>query len=208
MLKYSRAMSLDLHLTDYTDGTFVTPIRTYGWRVYVLDDDTTMDDTTRHIATDRMSSKLLYFVKGDDDGGEGFALHGDRGPSGAKGLKGDSGDRDVAGSRGPTGKRGAAGPGGPPGKLVKLEHVVELEHVVNRVTRETLAVLVSKDIEVHKEVRAHRIVEEPLVKLDPKWDKGDPAVDIDIDLCKHLPVEMVEQYRRGVARCYSRQDYY
>ena len=33
----------------------------------------------------------------------------------------------------------------------------------------------------------------------PKGDKGDPAVYIDIvaELCKHLPVEMVEQYRRG-----------
>ena len=33
----------------------------------------------------------------------------------------------------------------------------------------------------------------------PKGDKGDPAVDIDIvaKLCKHLPLEMVEQYRRG-----------
>ena len=33
----------------------------------------------------------------------------------------------------------------------------------------------------------------------PKGNKGDPAVDIDIvaELCKHLPVEIVEQYRRG-----------
>ena len=34
------------------------------------------------------------------------------------------------------------------------------------------------------------------MQLDPK---GDPVVDIAImaELCKHLPVEMVEQYRRG-----------
>ena len=33
----------------------------------------------------------------------------------------------------------------------------------------------------------------------PKGDKGDPAVDTDIvaELCKHLPMEMVEQYRCG-----------
>ena len=33
----------------------------------------------------------------------------------------------------------------------------------------------------------------------PKGDKGDRAVDIDIvaELCKHLPVELVEQYRGG-----------
>ena len=33
----------------------------------------------------------------------------------------------------------------------------------------------------------------------PKGGKGDPTVDIDIvaELCKHLPMEMVEQYRRG-----------
>ena len=67
------------------DGTFVTPIRTYDWRRYILDDICRVDVTTRQIATDRISSKLVYFEKGDDDGGEGFALLGDRGPSGAKG---------------------------------------------------------------------------------------------------------------------------
>ena len=30
---------------------------------------------------------------GDDGGGMGFTLHGDKGPSGSKGLKGDFGDR-------------------------------------------------------------------------------------------------------------------
>ena len=103
--------SYELGFTHYrlhanSDGTFVTPIRVYDGRVYVLDDETTMQVTTRQIATDNISSKLIYFVKGDDGGDVGFALYGDRGPSGANGLKGDSGDRGVAGSRGSTGKRG------------------------------------------------------------------------------------------------------
>ena len=76
--------------------------------------------TNRYIATDTESSKLVYFVKGDDGGGGDIvALQGDRGPSGARGLQGDSGDRGPAGSRSPTGKRGAEGPGGCPGKIRK-----------------------------------------------------------------------------------------
>ena len=102
------------------DDTFVTPIRTYEGRVYILDDVAKMAVTDWYIASDTISSKLIYFAKGDDGGsGDMFALHGDRGPSGAKGLKADSGDRVPPGSRGPAGKRGAAGPGGPPGKIGK-----------------------------------------------------------------------------------------
>ena len=71
-----------------------------------------MKVTTRQIATDKISSILIYFLKVDDDGGVGFALHDDRGPSVVKGLKGDSSNHGVAGSQVPTGKRGAAGPGG------------------------------------------------------------------------------------------------
>ena len=39
----------------------------------------------------------------------------------------------------------------------------------------------------------------------PKGNKGDRAVDIDIvaELCKHLSVEMVEQYRRGAYARYA-----
>ena len=103
-----------------SDGTFVIPIRVYDGRVYVFDDETTMQVTTRQIATDTIGSKLIYFVKDDDDVGVGFALHGDWGPSGAKGLKGDSGDYGPTGSRSPTGKPGAAGAGGPPGKIGKM----------------------------------------------------------------------------------------
>ena len=69
------------------DDTFVTPFRYYDWKVYVLDDVTTMDVTARHIVCD--NSKLVYFVEADD--GSGVALQGDRGPSGVRGLKGDSG---------------------------------------------------------------------------------------------------------------------
>ena len=61
------------------DGTFVTPIRTYDKRVYVLDDVTTMDVTDRHIATDKIRSELVYFLESDDGSGR---------PSGVKGLKG------------------------------------------------------------------------------------------------------------------------
>ena len=106
-------------LHTIVDGTFVTTIRAYDGQVYVLDDVSTMKVTTRQIATDTISSKLIYFVKGDDGGGMCFAWHGESGPVGAKGLKGDSGDRGPTGSRGPTGMPGAAGPG-PPGKIGKM----------------------------------------------------------------------------------------
>ena len=87
------------------DGTFVTPIRFYDGRLYVLDDVATMDVTGRHIATD--SSKLVYFVEADD--GSGVALQGDRGPSGIRVLKGDSDDQGPSGRQGLAGKRGAVG---------------------------------------------------------------------------------------------------
>ena len=54
------------------DCTFVTPIRVYNGRVYVLDDVATMDITKRHIAGDK--TKLVYF--GEADGGSGVALQG------------------------------------------------------------------------------------------------------------------------------------
>ena len=65
--------SYELGFTPYrlrtnSDGTFATPIRIHDGRVYVLGDETTMEVTTRQIATDRLSSKIIYFVKGDDGG--------------------------------------------------------------------------------------------------------------------------------------------
>ena len=57
-----------------------------------MDDVATMEVCDRHLATDTISSKLVYFVKDDGSSGDIVALQGDRGPSGAMGLKGDSGD--------------------------------------------------------------------------------------------------------------------
>ena len=114
--------SYELGFTPYklhtnSNGTFVTPIRVYDGRVYVSDDETTMQVTNRKIATDKISSKLIYIVEADD--GSDVALQGDRGPSGIRGLKGDSGDQGPSGRQGPAGKRGAVGSEGPPGKIGK-----------------------------------------------------------------------------------------
>ena len=90
------------------DGTFVTLIRYYDGRVYVLDDVAMMDITKRHIAGDK--NKLVYFVEAD--GGGGVALQG---PS--RGLKGSQGP---SGRQGPARKRGVVGSEGPPGKIGKI----------------------------------------------------------------------------------------
>ena len=103
-----------LHTSEY--GTFVTLIRVYNGRVYVLDDVTTMDFTKRHIVGD--NSKLIYFVEADD--GSGVALQGDRGPSAVRCLKGDSGGQGPSGRQGPSGKRGAVGSESPPGKICRI----------------------------------------------------------------------------------------
>ena len=103
--------SYRLHTSGY--GTYVTLIRVYNGRIYVLDEVATMEVTNQKIATDD-NSKLKYFV------GAGVALQGDRGPSGVRGLKGDSGGQGPSGRQGPAGKRGAVGSGGPPGKIVKI----------------------------------------------------------------------------------------
>ena len=113
--------SYELGFTPYrlhtnVDGTFVTPIRYYDGRVYVLDAVATMDVTGRHIVGDKR--KLVYFV--EDDDGSCVALQGDREPSGVSGLKGDSGDQGPSGRQGPAGTRGAVGSEGPPGKIGKI----------------------------------------------------------------------------------------
>ena len=166
--------------------------------------------TTRQIATSD-NSKLIYFVKGDNDGGVGFSLYGDRGPSVAKGLKGDSGDRGVAGSRGPTGKRGAAGSGGPPGKIGKVGPAGARGGAGARGEQgdmgDTGGVGHQGPIGPQGGTgpQGSRGATGAAV---PKGDKGDPAVDIDIvaELCKHLPMEMVEQYRRGAYVRYELRD--
>ena len=156
-----------------------------------------MSVTTRQIATDD-NSKLMYFVKGDDGGGLGFALHEDRGPSGAKGLKGDSGDRGPVGSRGPTGKRGAAGPGGPPGKIGKVGPVGAGGGAGSRGEQgdkgHTGGVGQQGSIGPQGGTGPQGS-RGATGAARPKGDKGDPAVEM--EFCKHLPVEMVEQYRRG-----------
>ena len=68
-----------------------------------MDDVATMEIGDHQIATDEISSNLVYF----GDRGSGAALQGDRWPSGTRGLKRDSSDKGSVGSRGPAGKRGA-----------------------------------------------------------------------------------------------------
>ena len=176
-------------------GVFITPSRVYDGHVRVLDNVATTIVTDRQIATDTTNSKLIYFVMGDDGGGgDMFALHGDSGPSGAKGLKGDSGDRGPAGSRAPTGKRGNEGPGGPPGKIGKMGPVGARGGAGAR------GGCVGQQWPIYPQgstgPRGNRGA---TVTAGPKGDTGVRAVDIDIvaELCKHLPVEMVKQYRRG-----------
>ena len=71
-------------------------------------------------------------------------------PLGARSLKGDSGDKGPIGSRGPSGKHGVEGSEGPPGKIGKMGPVGSKggigPHVVRKVARETLVVLVNKGL--------------------------------------------------------------
>ena len=114
--------SYELGFTSYrlhtnNTGTFVTPIRVYNGRIYVLHDVAALQVTNRRIATDD-NSKLIYFVEPDD--GSGVALQGDRGPSGVRGLKGDSGGQGPSGRQCPAVKRGDVWSGGPTGKIGKI----------------------------------------------------------------------------------------
>ena len=63
-MKYNKAVPgfTPYMLHTNSDGTFVTPIRYYDVRVYVLDDIATMEIGDRQIETDEISSKLVYFV--------------------------------------------------------------------------------------------------------------------------------------------------
>ena len=123
-----------------------------------MDDVATMEVSDLHLATDTISSKLVYCVMDDGSSGDIVALQEDRGPSGAKG---DSGDRGPDGSRGPLESVGLKDLKVLLERLVKwdlLEHVVELEHVVKKATKETLVVLVNKDLWVHKVIRVLEVV--------------------------------------------------
>ena len=126
------------------DDTFVTPISYYDGKVYIFDDVATMEIGDWYLETDTISSKLIYFVEGG--GGSGVALQGDRGTSGTRGLKGHSGDQGSVGSRGPSGKRGVEGPEDPPGKIRKMGPVGSKGDIGAVVTRETLVVLVNKEL--------------------------------------------------------------
>ena len=138
----------------------------------------------------------------------GFALHVDTGPSDAKGLKGDSGGHGVAGGRGPTGERGAAGPGGPPGKIGKVGPAGARGGAGARGEQGDKGD--TGGVGQHGPVGPQggtgpQVSRGATGAAGPKGNIGDPAVDIDIvaELCKHLPVEMVEQYRRGAYICYA-----
>ena len=122
------------------------PIHVYDGKVYVLDDVATMEVGDLDLITDKIYSKLIYFVKDDVSSGDIVALQGNRGPSGARGLKGAFGDKGPVGIRGPTRKRGVEEPEGPPGEIGKMGPVVELGHVVKKATRKTVVMLVNKDL--------------------------------------------------------------
>ena len=109
--------SYELGFTPYrlhmnVDGIYVTPIHVYDGSVHVLDYVASMVIGGSQIETDKIYSKMIYFVV--------VALQGDGGPSGARGLKGDSGGKGSVGNQGPAGKHGAEGPGCPPGKIGKM----------------------------------------------------------------------------------------
>ena len=175
----------------------------------MLDDIATMMVANWYIATDTISSKLIYFVKGGDGGGGDIvALHGDRGPSGEKGLKGDSGDRGSAGSRGTAGKRGVAGSEGPSGKISKMGPVGARGGAGARGEKgdkvDTGGVGQQGPISPQGST-GPRGSQGATGTIGPKGDRGDQAVEIDIvaELCKHLPLEMVEQYHRGAYAHYA-----
>ena len=69
--------------TDGT-GTFMSPIRVYDRKVYVLTDIAVLDVGDRTIKGD---GKLVYFCFADDDD-VAFAVQGDRGPVGGQGEHG------------------------------------------------------------------------------------------------------------------------
>ena len=115
-----------------------------------MGDVATMDVGDRHLEPDTINSKLLYLVNCGGGGGRDIvALQGDRGTTGARGLNGDSGNRGPAGSQDQLESEALNDPKVLLESLLKwdlLLHVVELEHVMKKVTRETLAVLVNKDL--------------------------------------------------------------
>ena len=137
-----------------------------------MDEVATMEVGDRSLTEDIVKSKLIYFVKGD--GSSGVA------------LQGDSGDKGPVGSRGPTGKCGVDGPKVLLERLVKWDMLgaeLELEHMVKKVTRETLVVLVNKDLYVHKLIQVQEVckvrkgfVELMVSKVLLECKKGDKGI--------------------------------
>ena len=204
------------------DCTFVTPIRCYDGKVYVLDDVATMEVGDRSLTEETINSKLVDFLKGD--GCSGVALQRDRGPSRARGLKGDSGDKGAVGSRGPARKRGVEGPEGPPGKIGKMGPVGSKGGIGPRGEKGdkgdtggvgqqgpigprggagTRGAQGAKGLRGVAGIQGPLGVQGPVGQGDcgPKGDKGE--IDIVSELCKHLPIAIVEQYHRSADARYA-----
>ena len=134
-------------------------------------------------------------------GGDIVALQRDRGPAGARGLNGDSDDRGHAGSRGPTGKRGVDGPECPHGKIGKMGPVEARGGIRARGEKGDKGDTgdVGQQVPVSPQSSTDPSSRRAAGKIGPKGDRGAPTVEIDIvaELCKHLPIAIIEQYRRG-----------
>ena len=161
-MKYSKAISLDFNLTDYTRMVYLFPIRLYDGREYVLDNVATMKILVIEDPLEVEIQLQLESVALKDPKGPPGKI-GKMGPVGANGEKGDKGDTGVVGQQGPVGPKGSTGPRGSQGAAGKIG------------------------------------------PKGYKDDQGVPAVEIDIvaELCKHLPIAIVEQYHRDAYACYA-----
>ena len=171
------------------EGVFVTPIRVYsgGYLYWTM---------------------LPRWRLAIASGGDIVVLQGDIGPSRARGLKGNSGDRGTTGSRGPTGKRGADEPEGPSGKIGKMGTVGARGGIGARGEKgdKEGTGRVGQQGPVGPEGSTRPRGSQGAVGIiGPKCDRGAPAVEFDIvaELCKHLPLAIVEQYRRGAYARYA-----
>ena len=112
---------------------------------------------------------------------------GSRGEIGARGEKGVKGDAGGIGQQGPIGPRGSTGPRG-------VQGVKGLRGVVGN--QGPLGVQGPVGTNGGQGDRGPK---------GANGDRGAPAVEIVIvsELCKHLPIAIVEQYRRGVYARYA-----
>ena len=123
----------------------------------------------------------------------------DKGPSGARGLKGNSSDRGPAGSGSPTGKHSAEGSGGPVGAGGGIGACGE------EGDKGYTGGVGQQGPVGPQGSTGQRGSQGAAGKIGPQGDRGAPAVEIDIvaELCKHLPIAIVEQYRRGTYARYA-----